>query len=93
MVSVSRESIREAILEFIFTELLPQSERSELTDTTPLISGGIVDSISTVRLVSHLEEKFNIRLEQVDITIQRFDTVERIIETVQGKLTNGTEAS
>ena len=38
---------KQQIKDFIMAEFLPGESPDELTDTTPLISGGILDSIAT----------------------------------------------
>lgn len=83
--AAGRDHIRETTREFILSEFLPEEDPSLLTDATPLITGGILDSISTVRLVTHLEQSYAISLEQRDITVDRFNTVADIVRTVEAK--------
>ena len=85
-----RYHIRETIRAFILSEFLSGEDPASLVDTTPLITGGILDSIGTVRLVTHLEQVFGITLEQKDITVDRFNTVADIVHIVEEKAT-GTE--
>jgi acyl carrier protein len=85
MSSESREQIRDVVRQFIISEFLPSEDPSLLTDETKLITGGIMDSIATVRLVSYLEERFGFELQSHEVTVSRFDTIERIIETVREK--------
>jgi acyl carrier protein len=85
MSSESKEQIREAVRQFIISEFLPTEDPSLLTDDTKLITGGIMDSIATVRLVAYLEERFGFELQSHDVTVSRFDTIERIIGTVEEK--------
>jgi acyl carrier protein len=47
--------IKEDVKEFILREFLPGESPQELTDSTPLITGGILDSLATIKLVSFLE--------------------------------------
>lgn len=80
-----RDNIRETTRTFILDEFLTGEDPGSLSDTTPLITGGILDSIGTVRLVTHLEQSYGISLEQRDITVDRFNTVEDIVRTVESK--------
>jgi acyl carrier protein len=84
--SVSRDEIRDAVREYILTEILPGEDPSALTDDTPLITGGILDSISSVKIVSHLEERFGVRFEAHEVSADYLDTVALIVDTVQRKL-------
>lgn len=86
MSSVTKESIRNTVRDFILTEFLPDEDPSQLGDATPMITGGIMDSIATVRLVTHLEERYAVVFDQSDITVGRLDTVDQIVETVEDKL-------
>jgi acyl carrier protein len=78
--------IRNVVREYLLTEFLPRENPDELKDSTPLITGGILDSIGTVKLVSHLEQQFDVRFESFDISVDYLDTVDLIVQTVVGKL-------
>jgi acyl carrier protein len=85
MSPASREEIRDVVRNFIISEFLLGEDPSLLADDAKLISGGIMDSIAVVRLVSYLEEHFGFQLQSQDVTVSRFDTIERIVGTVQEK--------
>jgi acyl carrier protein len=59
-IEVIMEGISASIREFLLRELLTGEDRRELTERTPLITGGILDSISTLKLVIFLEGHFGI---------------------------------
>ncbi len=77
--------MKEMILEYIRNEYLDDEddEDIELTETTPLISSGIVDSFSMVSLKRFLEKKCNVSLPDDEATPEAFDTVTSIISLVQ----------
>ena len=81
----SRSEIREKVKSYISSEVLEGMFDSELTDSTPLVTGGIMDSISTMRLVSFLEQEFSIHLDGSDISVENFDTVDMISDLVEFK--------
>ncbi len=76
--------MKEMILEYIKHEYLDEDEAEDtvLTETTPLISSGIVDSFSMVSLKRFLEKKYAISIPDEDATPQAFDTVASIIQLV-----------
>lgn len=84
--SLRRDEIRSAVREYILAEFLPGEDSAALTDSTPLITGGILDSISSVRLISYLEERFGVRFEAHEITVDYLDTIDLIVTTIQRKL-------
>lgn len=59
---------------------------NRLTDTMPLITGGIIDSIGMIGLVAFLEEQFKIQLPSSEINAQGLDTLDRIEALVRQKL-------
>ena len=74
-----------AIKTFILAELLPNEAPERLTDTTPLVSSGIVDSIAILRLVAFLEETFGIQVEAHEATRENFDSIANMVAMVNGK--------
>ncbi len=54
------DEIRQAVHGYILKQFLPGEDPSELTDQTPLITGGILDSIRTLKLVVFLEDRFDV---------------------------------
>lgn len=74
-----------AIKEYILDEFLPGEDPDELEDTTPLITDGILDSISTVKLVAFLEQRFGIAFQAHEMNADYLNTISRITETVASK--------
>lgn len=79
------EDISRAIKEFILLEFLPGEDPGELTDDTPLITGGILDSIATMKLVLFLEERYGVSLEAHEVDPEHLDTVTAIVGLVRLK--------
>lgn len=70
--------LKDVILEYIQEEYLEEDDDQEVTYTTPLISGGIVDSFSMVSLKRFLETTYNIQIPDAKATPEAFDTIESI---------------
>src|SRR5688572_16716977 len=49
------QSVKQSVKEYILKTFLPNEDPNELTDDLPLISGGILDSITTLKLIMYLE--------------------------------------
>jgi acyl carrier protein len=79
------DSIKGPIKDFIMSEFLPGEDPNELTDETPLISGGILDSIATLKLVMFMEERFGITFEAHEVNRELLDTVADIARLVASK--------
>ena len=74
--------IERVILEYVKKEYLEEGDDREIKETTPLISGGIVDSFSMVSLKRFLERKYDIRIPDGDATPEAFDSVVKIAAIV-----------
>jgi acyl carrier protein len=82
------EDIAEVVHHFILREFLPGEDPEELTSRTPLITGGILDSISTLKLVVFLEEQFGITIEAFEAGVEHLDSIGQIAELVGRKQKN-----
>jgi acyl carrier protein len=74
------------IKEFILSEFLPGEDPGALTETTPLITGGILDSLATLRLVTFLSETFNVEVAPHEMGVEYLDTLPDIAKLVHSKL-------
>jgi acyl carrier protein len=77
--------LREEIKHYILKEFLPGERPEALTDTTPLISGGILDSLATVKLVLFLEQTYNIEIKPHETGIDYLNTVSDIAGLVESR--------
>jgi acyl carrier protein len=85
MTGGSNAELQAAIKEFILAEFLPGEDSAALTETTPLLTTGILDSIATLKLVAFLEEHFKITIEPHEADMERLNTVEQIAKLVRSK--------
>lgn len=79
------EEIRNSIKEFILKKFLPNENPDELTDTTPLIAGGILDSLATLKVVAFLEENYGITVAPHETDEDNFGTIKDIENLVKLK--------
>jgi acyl carrier protein len=79
------EDIAKVVHHFILREFLPGEDPDELTRSTPLITGGILDSISTLKLVVFLEEQFGINIEAYEAGVEHLDSIDQIAGLVASK--------
>ncbi len=77
------DELTEVVLRYIVREYIEEGDDREVTETTPLISGGIVDSFSMVSLKRFLEKKYAIQIPDAEATPQAFDTVRNIVALVR----------
>lgn len=77
------DELTKTIREYVIREYIEEGDDREVTDSTPLISGGIVDSFSMVSLKRFLERKYQIQIPDAQATPEAFDTVTKIAELVR----------
>ncbi len=77
--------IQNTVHAFILHEFLPGEDPGELTDDTPLITGGILDSISTLKLVVFLENEFGVTIEAHEAGVENLDSVGQITRLIAEK--------
>jgi len=76
------DEMKQAILDYVRREYIEDGDDREVNETTPLISGGIVDSFSMVSLKRFLEKKYNIQIPDAEASPEAFDSVDRIVVLV-----------
>jgi acyl carrier protein len=75
----------DVIRRFILDEFLPGEAPELLTDATPLVTGGILDSIGTMKLAAFLESQFHIELQAHEMTVDHLNTIADIQRLVDSK--------
>jgi len=69
------DDIEGVVKDFVLKEFLPGEDPNELTDSTPLITGGVLDSIATLKVVMFIEERFGITLQAHEVESEHLDTI------------------
>lgn len=80
------DPIKSRIKEFILEEFLPGERPEALTDDTPLVDEGVLDSLATLRLVSFLEKQFKVSLAAHEVDAEYLNTLPSIAALVRSKL-------
>jgi acyl carrier protein len=76
------DDLKRTILDYVVREYLEEGDDRQVTESTPLISGGIVDSFSMVSLKRFIEKRYQIQIPDAEATPAAFDTVESIAALV-----------
>lgn len=82
--AVDIQAVKDQLREFIVNEFLPGEDPSNLADDTPLRTGGILDSMSTLSLVSHVEKTWGIEVAPNEASSE-FDTIADIAALIERK--------
>jgi len=73
------------ILDFILKEAAGRPVQLPIRTDTQLIESGILDSLSILRLVSLIDERFGVTVIPEDVVSENFETVKSIAAYIRGK--------
>ena len=79
------DEIQTKVKDFILQEFLPGEDPTELRQDTPLITGGILDSIATLKLVAFLEEQFGVSIAAHEADVDHLNSLSDIESLVKSK--------
>ncbi len=83
------EDIKIAIRNYIAENILFSGKKFPYADDISFLENGIVDSMNIMEIVIYIEEHFQIKVNDEDITPMNFDSIDRLAAFVAGK--NGQE--
>lgn len=63
----------------VVTEMVGHSVR----DSEPIVSSGLIDSLTVVKLIARLEQKLHVSIPPANLQPDDFDNVESILETLE----------
>ena len=87
--SMEASAIQKTIKEYVLNAFLPGEDPDALTESTQLVTGGILDSLATLKLVDFLEKQFGISLEAHEVDAEHLDTIVKIADLVAAKQAGG----
>ena len=82
---MDQETIKATVKNFILSEFLPGEDPAALTDTTALVTTGILDSIAVLKAVTFLENQFGITIEPHEAVVENLNTLSDITRLVISK--------
>ena len=56
-----------------------------LDDEEMLFEGGIMDSIALIKMLSFIEREFQIIIDMVDVTMEKFSSLNNILQTLEAR--------
>lgn len=71
------------LINYIEKELV--GEALNLTEESDLLSTGLLDSLSIMRLINYVEEEFDVKIPAEEMVIENFMTVGAIKEYISSK--------
>lgn len=84
--------IKSEVRQYVIENLVNDGPAISLSDTTPLITGGLIDSIGMISLVRFIEGRFGIVFTPREVDAHRLDTLDAIESLVSKKLAQAPPA-
>ena len=81
------------INDYISREIVQDPALLPLSNETSLLEGGILDSLSLLRLVVFLEERFKLTVDEIDLLPENFDSVNAICAYLRAREPGRQEAA
>ena len=82
---MNEQDIKTGVKTFILNEYLPGEDPVALTDTTPLMTTGILDSIAVLKVVTFLESQFGITIQPHEAVVENLNTLSDMARLVMSK--------
>lgn len=79
------DDIRQNIIGYMAGRV-PEALTATLSDHTPLLTSGVLDSIGVLELMMHLETSFNIPIDDLDFDAENLETIGSLVRFVERKL-------
>jgi acyl carrier protein len=79
---IEQAEVKDRIREYILEEFAKSKGINQVSDQEVLTKNGIIDSMGIFRLVAFLEETFNVRIGDEEITndnLESIDAIERLV--------------
>ena len=80
------DEIKKDIKDYILNEYLPGESSEALTDETELVTHGVLDSLSTLQLVTFIEGRYSIGIAAHEVNTDNLNTLPDIANLIISKL-------
>ncbi|MEE9385828.1 MAG: hypothetical protein V3V08_20655 [Nannocystaceae bacterium] len=82
----SKDKIHQTIKTYILAELLDEDDASELSGDTELVRTGVLDSISTLKVVAFIEDEWDLEIETHEANVDNLGSIDAMTQLVASKL-------
>ena len=86
----TEEEIKAIVRSFITDSLFFLEDDLDLSDDASFMESGVIDSTGVLELIEFIEQRFEITVEEPEITPQNLDSLQNISEYVHRKLSGGS---
>ena len=82
---MNEDDIKAVLKTYILNEFLPGEDPAALTDTTALVTTGILSSLAMIKTVAFLEDQFGITIEAHETVVENLNTLSDMTRLIMTK--------
>jgi acyl carrier protein len=75
------------IKQYVINEFLPDVGSSDLDEDYNLVDGGVIDSLAVLKVLTWLEKRFEISMDDVDLSPADFQSITAMTSFVERAMT------
>lgn len=85
---MEHEQLKNEIRNYLKLNVFSGNLPTGFTDDSPLVSNRMMDSILTLKLISHFEELLNIEFKAHEVTVENLDSINILANFLSSKSKN-----
>lgn len=78
------------LIEFVKKDLARGKGIGDLSETDDLVEAEVMDSLGIMKLILFMEENFQIKISDDDLTLENFKSIETIYSLAESKMKGGS---
>lgn len=71
---MDKDNMKAKLKKYILKEIMKNEDYS-IQDDEPLITNGLINSFSLVQIAVFIEEEFQVKIPDTDLTVENMDTI------------------
>ena len=79
-------NVMEELKKFVVSELAVEHDKKSIAPDEDLLMQGIIDSMGVLKLSSFIEEKFGVKVTDMDMVPENFQNLDSLTEFIKNKM-------
>ncbi len=82
---MNKDNMKTTLKKYILKEII-KNEGYSIQDDEPLITNGLINSFSLVQIAVFIEEEFQVKIPDTDLTVENMDTINDMTARIEQEL-------
>lgn len=82
---MDKNNMKAKLKKYIVEEIMKNEDYS-IRDDEPLITNGLINSFSLVQIAVFIEEEFQVKIPDTDLTVENMDTINDMTARIEQEL-------